>query len=804
MNIIEKIRNEIVYFDGGMGTLLQSMGLKPGELPELWGMIHPDKIIAAHKAYLDAGSDVICTNTFGANRLKYNGKNHMPDLKTVVQMAVMSAKTAVAQAGGKQRFVALDIGPTGKMLAPLGDLPFEEAVAIFSETIAIGVACGVDLIVIETMNDSYETKAAVLAAKETCDLPVFVTNTYDERGKLMTGADVESMVAMLEGLRVDALGVNCGLGPDKLISVVDTLTKVSSVPVIVNPNAGLPEFDGEQTVYRVEPNEFAEQMSAFLDLGVHGVGGCCGTTPQHIAALVRKTADKTAMPIYDKHRSVISSYTHAVLFGESPVLIGERINPTGKSALKAALRENRMDYILNEGLAQMELGAHVLDVNCGLPDIDEVAMLSKVVYELQTVCDLPLQIDTSDPKALEAALRIYNGKPMINSVNGKEESMEAVFPLAAKYGGFIVALTLDEHGIPETAEGRFAIAQKIYKKAEAYGIKKKDIIVDTLAMTISADTKSALATLDAIKLVQADGGLTSLGVSNVSFGLPRRDLVNTTFFAMALSAGLSAAIMNPKASGMMDVYYASCALQNKDNMCENYIAHASEAAKEEKSATPQNSEKPLSEQLKESIIKGLKEQAGQITEMLLKEQDSLSVIDHCIIPALDFVGIGFEKKTTFLPQLLMSAESAKASFEVIKRGMKQGTARKKQCHIVLATVKGDIHDIGKNIVKVLLENYGFFVTDLGKDVPPEDILEAVQREKASLALLSALMTTTVPAMEETIRLLKEYAPQTKVMVGGAVLTQHYAEMIGADKYAKDAMGAVRFAEEREQELLDKM
>ena len=802
MNIIEKIRNEIVYFDGGMGTLLQSMGLKPGELPELWGMLHPDKIIAAHKAYLDAGSDVICTNTFGANRLKYNGKNHMPDLKTVVQMAVMSAKTAVEQAGGKQRFVALDIGPTGKMLAPLGDLPFEEAVAIFSETIAIGVACGVDLIMIETMNDSYETKAAVLAAKETCDLPVFVTNTYDERGKLMTGADVEAMVAMLEGLRVDALGVNCGLGPDKLLSVVDTLTKVSSVPVIVNPNAGLPEFDGEQTVYRVEPKEFAEQMSAFLDLGVHGVGGCCGTTPQHIAALVQKTQGKRALPIFEKNRSVISSYTHAVSFGNTPVLIGERINPTGKSALKTALRENRMDYILNEGLAQMELGAHVLDVNCGLPDIDEAAMLSKVVYELQTVCNLPLQIDTSDPKALEAALRIYNGKPMINSVNGKEESMASVFPLAAKYGGMIVALTLDEHGIPETAEGRYAIAQKIYKKAEAYGIKKEDIIVDTLAMTISADTRSALATLDAIKLVQADGGLTSLGVSNVSFGLPKRDLVNTTFFAMALSAGLSAAIMNPKASGMMDVYFASCALQNKDAMCQNYIAHAS-SEKQEESNTPVESTKPLSVQLKEAIIKGLKEQAGQITELLLKEQDSLSVIDNCIIPALDFVGIGFEKKTTFLPQLLMSAESAKASFEVIKGTMAQSEARKKKCHVVLATVKGDIHDIGKNIVKVLLENYGFSVTDLGKDVPPEEILASVQKTNASIVALSALMTTTVPAMEKTIELLKEHMPQTKVIVGGAVLTQRYADMIGADKYAKDAMGAVRFAEELEQELLDK-
>ena len=802
MSILEKIKNGIVYFDGGMGTLLQAMGLPAGELPELWGMLHPDKIIAAHKAYLDAGSDVICTNTFGANRLKYNGQNHMPDLETVVQMAVMSAKTAVTQAGGKKRFVALDIGPTGKMLAPLGDLSFEEAVSIFSETIAIGASCGVDFIMIETMNDSYETKAAVLAAKETCDLPVFVTNTYDERGKLMTGADVAAMVAMLEGLRVDALGVNCGLGPDKLFSVVETLTKVSSIPVIVNPNAGLPEFDGEKTVYRVEPKEFAEQMAAFIDLGVHGIGGCCGTTPEHICALVQKTAGKTPLPILEKHRSVISSYSHAVSFGHTPVLIGERINPTGKSALKAALRENRMDYILNEGLAQMELGAHVLDVNCGLPDIDETEMLSKVVYELQTVCDLPLQIDTSNPKAMEKALRLYNGKPMINSVCGKEESMAAVFPLAAKYGGLIVALTLDEDGIPETAEGRFSIAQKIYERAKEYGIKREDIMIDTLAMTISADTKSALATLDAIRLVNKDGGLTSLGVSNVSFGLPRRDLVNTTFFAMALSAGLSAAIMNPKATAMMDVYFASCALQNKDEMCQKYIAYASSEKQEEKNV-PVRCEKPLSEQLKEAIIKGLKEQAGKVTEALLKEQNALSVIDDCIIPALDFVGVGFEQKTTFLPQLLMSAESAKASFDVIKQGMGRNEERKKQCSVVIATVKGDIHDIGKNIVKVLLENYGFTVTDLGKDVPPEEVVMAVQKQNASLVALSALMTTTVPAMEETIKLLKVHAPNVKVIVGGAVLTQSYADMIGADKYAKDAMEAVRFAELTELKLLDK-
>ncbi len=793
MQITEKIKNGTVYFDGGMGTLLQGMGLKPGELPELWGMMHPDKLIFAHEQYLLAGCDVIATNTFGANSLKFNGEEHTPHLLTVVQNAIMCARTAIGKVSGKKRYIALDIGPLGRLIKPLGDLDFEEAVRIFSETIKIGAEFGVDCILIETMNDSYETKAAVLAAKETCDLPIFVTNTYDEDGKLMTGADCGAMVAMLEGLGVSALGVNCGLGPDKLIGVVEKLTEYASIPVIVNPNAGLPAFDGEKTVYNVSPEEFSEQMKAFLKMGVHGLGGCCGTTPEHIAALVQKTKDLEAVPITDKKRTVISSYTHCVEFGKSPVLIGERINPTGKSLMKAALRENNMEYILNEGLSQKESGAHVLDVNVGLPDIDEKRMLSNVVFELQSVCDLPLQIDTSDKDAMEAALRIYNGKPMINSVCGKKESMEAVFPLAAKYGGLIVALTLDENGIPDTAEGRFRIAEKIYHTAETYGISRKDIIIDTLAMTISADTTSARTTLSSIDLVKRAGGLTSLGVSNVSFGLPERENIHTTFFAMALSKGLDAAIMNPRAKKMMDVYYSFQALHNLDPMCERYIAYAAETKSEQKEPVKED-KKSNEEALKSAIIKGLKDEAKQITEKLIKEKDSLSVVNECIIPALDIVGKGFENKTMFLPQLLMSAESAKASFDVLKSTMKQEKSDEKAFPIVIATVKGDIHDIGKNIVKVLLLNYGFDVTDLGKDVPPEKILEVALEKKAKLVGLSALMTTTVPAMEETIKLLREHAPHIKTVVGGAVLTQSYADMIGADKYAKDAMEAVRFAE----------
>ena len=799
MDIREKIKKDVVCFDGGMGTLLQEMGLAPGELPEMWGLANPERLTAVHSAYLSVGCDVVTANTFGANRLKFNGENGTPRLKAVVQNAVACAKNAVRAVGGKERFVALDIGPTGKLLAPLGDLAFEEAVQIFSETIRIGAGCGADLILIETMNDSYETKAAVLAAKESCSLPVFVTNTYDERGKLMTGADCAAMVAMLEGLRVDALGVNCGLGPDKLKAVVRDLTAYASVPVIVNPNAGLPAFDGEKTVYDISPEDFAADMAAFLDMGVHGVGGCCGTTPEHIAALLKRVKEKPALPLTEKRISVVSSYTHAVTFGTAPVLIGERINPTGKRALKAALRENDLEYILNEGLEQKDLGAHVLDVNAGLPEIDEVKMLSAIVSELQTVCDLPLQIDTTDPEAMEAALRIYNGKPMINSVSGKQESMDAIFPLAAKYGGFIVALTLDEDGIPQTAEGRFQIAQKIYTEAAKYGISKKDIIIDPLAMTISADTTSALATLGALALVKADGGLTSLGVSNVSFGLPRRGAVNSTFLALALGAGLDAAIMNPKAEGMMDVYYSFCALQNQDPMCKRYIAYAAQTGNPKPEAAVPAGEKPLEEQLKDAVVKGLKDNAAQITRALLQRWDSLAVIDGCIIPALDFVGAGFEKKTMFLPQLLMSAESAKASFDVIKQSMKPGAECKKRCKIVIATVKGDIHDIGKNIVKVLLQNYGFAVTDLGKDVPPEAVAEAAEETGAALVGLSALMTTTVPAMEETVRLLKARLPQVKTVVGGAVLTQEYADRIGADKYARDAMETVRYAEQLEQE-----
>ncbi len=793
MNITEKIRQETVLFDGGMGTLLQASGMPAGELPEQWGMTHPHIIIGVHEQYLNMGSDVISANTFGANILKFPGKAHgTPDLITVVQTAVMCAQTAVRKVGGKKRYIALDIGPTGKLLKPLGDLEFEEAVRIFAETVKAGVATGVDLILIETMNDSLETKAAVLAAKENSDLPVFVTNTYDASGKLMTGANADAMVAMLEGLGVDALGVNCGLGPDKLENTVKRLTQIASVPVIVTPNAGLPSFDGEKTVYDTTPEQFAVSMQKFLSYGVHGFGGCCGTTPEHIGYLSMALDGMPVLPLSDKNRSVISSYTHAVEFGNRSVIIGERINPTGKKLLKEALREKNMSYILNEGIEQEAAGAHVLDVNCGLPDIDEAEMLKTVTRELQAVTNLPLQIDTANPVALEQALRIYNGKPMINSVCGKAESMETVFPLAAKYGGLIVALTLDENGIPETAQERFAIYENIVKYAREYGISRKDIIADPLAMTVSADGAAAKVTLDTVRMIKEAGGLTTLGVSNVSFGLPERERVNTAFYTMALANGLDAAILNPKSDAMMSAYYASMALLQKDPMCARFIAYAADN-KAETSPKTQNESVPVTKRLQDAIVKGMKEQAASCAKDALGQMDALAVISTCIVPALDEVGKGFEAKTTFLPQLLMSAESAKAAFDVLKQNMPKD-AGKKKLHVVIATVKGDIHDIGKNIVKVLLENYGFAVTDLGKDVAPETVVKAVKETKAALVGLSALMTTTVPAMEETVKLLKQECPDAKTVVGGAVLTQSYADMICADFYAKDAMEAVRYAE----------
>ena len=785
MTIREEIGKRILFFDGGMGTLLQEQGLQAGELPETWNLKNPEPIIQIHKAYLAAGADIILANTFGANRFKYG-----EDLEKIVTAGVANAKKAVAESG-KKAYVALDIGSTGKLLKPMGTLDFEEAVGVFAEIIRVGEKAGADLILIETMSDTYELKAAVLAAKENSALPIMATVIFDESKKMLTGASPQVVVSLLEGLGVDALGINCGLGPKQMKEIVKELLKYASIPVIVNPNAGLPRSENGKTVFDVGAEEFAEDMEEIVTMGAWFAGGCCGTTPAHIQAMVEKCKEITPVPITPKNYTFVTSYSTAVELGGRPVIIGERINPTGKSKFKQALRDHNIDYILEEGVKQEDSGAHILDVNVGLPEIDEAAMMETIVYELQSIMPIPLQIDTTNMEAMERALRIYNGKPMINSVNGKAEIMEQVFPLVKKYGGVVVGLALDEDGIPDTTEGRLTIAEKIYQTGEKYGISRKDIVIDALVMTMSTNNESAKITLDTVKEITARGGKTVLGVSNISFGLPQRELINAAFFTMAMNNGLSAGIINPNAKAMRQAYDTFCVLGGYDAQSMNYIENYAVTDAPNAAAKPAAAKLNLTD----SIIKGLKDQAYQATEEELKTKEPMEIINGELVPALDVVGQGFEKGTMFLPQLLMSAEAAKAGFEAIRQYVQShGEAQEKKATIVIATVKGDIHDIGKNIVKVLLENYGYEVIDLGKDVPPEKIVETVVDKHAPLVGLSALMTTTVVNMEESIKELHKEAPWCKIMVGGAVLTQEYADMIGADFYGKDAMQSVYYAE----------
>lgn len=785
MTIREEIGKRILFFDGGMGTLLQEQGLQAGELPETWNLKNPEPIIQIHKAYLAAGADIILANTFGANRFKYG-----EDLEKIVTAGVANAKKAVAESG-KKAYVALDIGSTGKLLKPMGTLDFEEAVGVFAEIIRVGEKAGADLILIETMSDTYELKAAVLAAKENSTLPIMATVIFDESKKMLTGASPQVVVSLLEGLGVDALGINCGLGPKQMKEIVKELLKYASIPVIVNPNAGLPRSENGKTVFDVGAEEFAEDMEEIVTMGAWFAGGCCGTTPVHIQAMVEKCKEITPVPITPKNYTFVTSYSTAVELGGRPVIIGERINPTGKSKFKQALRDHNIDYILEEGVKQEDSGAHILDVNVGLPEIDEAVMMETIVYELQSIMPIPLQIDTTNMEAMERALRIYNGKPMINSVNGKAEIMEQVFPLVKKYGGVVVGLALDEDGIPDTTEGRLAIAEKIYQTGEKYGISRKDIVIDALVMTMSTNNESAKITLDTVKEITARGGKTVLGVSNISFGLPQRELINAAFFTMAMNNGLSAGIINPNAKAMRQAYDTFCVLGGYDAQCMNYIENYAVTDAPNAAAKPAAAKLNLTD----SIIKGLKDQAYRATEEELKTKEPMEIINGELVPALDVVGQGFEKGTMFLPQLLMSAEAAKAGFEAIRQYVQShGEAQEKKATIVIATVKGDIHDIGKNIVKVLLENYGYEVIDLGKDVPPEKIVETVVDKHAPLVGLSALMTTTVVNMEESIKELHKEAPWCKIMVGGAVLTQEYADMIGADFYGKDAMQSVYYAE----------
>ena len=776
--ILELIKKKRIYFDGGAGTYLQARGLQPGTPPEMWNIENSDAIVGMHKAYLDAGCNVITTNTFGVNCDKYS------NYEELIVSAIDCAKKATE--GKEDAFIAFDIGPTGRLLKPLGDLEFEDAVKLFAENIKVAVKCGVDLVIIETMNDSYETKAAVLAVKENSDLPVFVTNVYDEGGKLMTGASPEAMIAMLEGLGVDALGLNCSVGPDKMLEIIDRFVENASVPIIANPNAGLPVVIDGKTSYNINADEFSEYMVKLAEKGVNILGGCCGTTPEYMKKTVEKTAGIDYKPPTFKESTVVSSYTHAVFVGEKPVLIGERINPTGKKKLKEALKTEDLNYILNEGITQAEKGVHILDVNVGLPEIDEAKMMKKVVTELQAVTDLPLQIDTSDPKVLEDAMRYYNGKPIVNSVNGEDDSMDAVFPLVKKYGGAVIALAMDKSGIPETAEGRIAVANRIIEKAKEYGIDKKDIIVDPLALTISSEPDGAIVTLRAVKMLKEMGIKSSLGVSNISFGLPKREIINSTFFANALENGLNCAIMNPFSEVMMNAYYAFNALHNLDTACGEYIAYA-DSIEDTKTAVMSDTS------LKGSIVKGMADMASKGAKQLLETVKPLDVINEHIIPALNEIGKAFEEKKAYLPQLLMSAEAATAAFDEVKKVL-PATQSDNGRKVILATVKGDIHDIGKNIVKVLLESYGFSVIDLGRDVEAETVCRCAVENNCKLVGLSALMTTTVPSMEETIRQLHALDKNITVAVGGAVLNNEYAEMIKADFYGPDAMDMVRFTE----------
>ena len=799
----ERLGKEWLFCDGGMGTFLQEHGLKGGELPETWNVLKPEVILDLHERYLRAGVNNFNTNSFGLNSLKFPGR--VDELMTA---AVSLAKQARINTGREDAYIAIDIGPTGKLLEPMGDLSFDKAVELFSETIAAGVKAGGDLVLIETMSDSYEAKAAVLAAKETCDLPVIVTTIYDEKGKLLTGGDVDSTVAMLEGLGVDALGLNCGLGPDLMIPMVKRLIEVASIPIVVNPNAGLPRTEGGKTVFDVGPDEFAETMGTIADMGVQVLGGCCGTTPEHMKRTIEVVKPKEFRENTPKDITVVSSFCKAVICDRKPIIIGERINPTGKKRFKQALRDNDIDYILTQGLEQEDAGADILDVNVGLPEIDEPKMMREVVTKLQGVTGLPLQLDTTDITALEQGLRYYNGKPMINSVNGKAEVIREVMPLVKKYGGVLVGLALDEDGIPETADGRIRVAEKIYKAADEYGIPRKDIVIDGLCMTVSSDSSSALTTLETLRRIRDDyHGHSILGVSNISFGLPERQIINAYFLTMAMQMGLSFAIMNPNNAQMMSAYWSFLALSDLDPQCMGYInacsqnifsivssstaASAAPASGEVADQSKGGSSSPLGNAIERGMT-GLAESA--MKDAIKDGTDPLEVINAELIPALDKVGKGFEKGTVFLPQLLMSADAAKAAFEVVKQAMAD-KPRELKGKVIIATVKGDIHDIGKNIVKVMLENYGYDVIDLGKDVPPEVIVDRAIEDNVPLVGLSALMTTTVVSMEDTIKLLREKKPDTKVVVGGAVMTQEYADQIGADCYAKDAMATVRYADE---------
>ena len=789
-------RRRFIMLDGAMGTQLQLRGLTTEQKPELAAFIMPDVLTAVHRDYARAGADILLANTFGANPRKLKGTGYT--VQQVIEASIACARTAAQETGA---LVALDIGPIGELLAPAGTLPFEDACAQFAEMVRAGAAAGADLVFLETMTDLYELKAAILAAKENCDLPVFTSMSFEARGRTFTGCTVESYGITAAGLGADAVGINCSLGPKEILPFAQRLCRVvpAGMPVFVKPNAGLPNLDGS---YDITPAEFAAEMAAYLPTGISMLGGCCGSEPESIRLLKELTQDKTPAAKTPIVRSRLCTPVRCVEVNGITV-VGERINPTGKKRLQQALREGDSAYACAQAVAQAEAGAELLDVNAGLPDIDEPATLEMLVRELQSITDLPLQLDSSNKDALARALRIYNGKPIVNSVNGEQKVLDSILPLCKKYGAAVVGLALDEHGIPKTAEGRFEVAKRIVAATDAIGIPRGDVYIDCLTLTVSAEQSAAAETLKAITMCKKELGVrTVLGVSNISFGLPCRGYMNTTFLTLAMQAGLDLAIMNPSSEEMMAAVYAYNVLTNRDPQSTKYIERyadrvpASVALKQAAQTVPAASASASGESaeltgpyapLMKAVEKGLKGDAAAQTKALLAEKQPLEVVDEALIPALDIVGAKYEKGTLFLPQLLQAASAAQSAFEEIKNVIAQkGEGSASKGRIVLATVKGDVHDIGKNIVKVILENYGFEVIDLGRDVPVETVVNTVREKNVHLVGLSALMTTTLKSMEETIAALHEAGLDCKIMVGGAVLTPEYAEKIGADWYAKDA------------------
>ena len=774
--------SKILLFDGAMGTMLQRYGIKAGELHESYNILHPEIIEKIHKSYIEAGSDIIITNTFGANSLKL--KDYKYTVDEIVTQGVKIAKKAAGD-----HYVALDVGPIGQLMQPYGTLSFEKAYELFAEQIIAGAKAGADIILIETMLDIYEAKIAILAAKENCSLPVICTMTFQDDGRTLTGTDAFTMVNVLQGLNVDALGINCSLGPNEIMPILNDILKYSRIPVIVQPNAGLPKFIDGKTIFSVGPEQFANYCKIMAQNGVSMLGGCCGTNPEFISCLKNAISKIKKYSRDIKHITAVSSYSKTVVIGESVKTIGERINPTGKKKLKEALLCNNLKKILLEGIAQKDAGADIIDVNVGLPEISEKEVMIDVIKGLQEVIDIPLQIDSSRPEVLEAAVRIYNGKALINSVNGKKSSMDAIFPIVKKYGACIIGLTIDENGIPIKAEDRLVIAQKIVETAKEYGIPKEDIIIDCLALTASAEQEEVKETIRSISLIKETLGVkTTIGISNVSFGLPRRELLNSVFLSAALCAGLDLPILDPLSTKLQDTLNSFNVLWNYDKQSTKYINTYSSCVHK----TVLNDSTSMD--ITNIIISGMKDLAASKTKEMLKEIDSMEIINNFLIPALDDVGKKYESGEFFLPQLIQSGETVKKAFEVIKSSMQSDDEKNiSKGKILLATVHGDIHDIGKNIVKILLENYCFEVIDLGKDVPAEEIVKRAKEENIKLIGLSALMTTTVKNMEDTIKSIRENNIDCSVMVGGAVLTESYAKKIGADFYAADASAGVKIA-----------